>query len=323
MSAGSPGSRSKASTVGRSIFVGERERWMELERGELGHPDQGRALVAQAVVDVALVAPAPHRGGLDPVRPVRRAALLEEGACLDAVRIALQGQRPVAEVGEDRVGDPRVVVDHLALGEAALGPQHLVEVGQLEPVPVYVYFAALALLRDLDLLLELLEPEPDLAAVVGLARAWRRRPCCAVALRSGGERLALDRGQALLQRRHQVGRLGRLRLLGDGLDDLLAPRLALDQRQQLLAVLVAVLVGVELAAQRLDQLPGHLELALLELAGRSRGSRRRAPRATPPRRRTASSPSSAPCPSAGWPPGSRDFAGRSGRPRPCSSRPSP
>src|SRR6185295_7787490 len=67
-------------------------------------------------------------------------------------------------MGKDRLRDPRVVVDRFALGEAGLRPQHLVEVGELEPVPVYVYFAAFALLRDLDPALELFELERDLAA---------------------------------------------------------------------------------------------------------------------------------------------------------------
>jgi hypothetical protein len=73
-------------------------------------------------------------------------------------------------VREEHVGDPSVVVDHLALREPGLGPQHLVEVGQLEPVPVDVYLAALVLLRDRDLDLEVFERDRDLDAVEGLLR---------------------------------------------------------------------------------------------------------------------------------------------------------
>ena len=61
----------------------------------------------------------------------------------------------------------------------------------------------------------------------------------------------------------------RLRRLGlDG--DLLAVGLALDQLEHLLAVLVVVLRGLEVRRQRVDQLLGHLELAVggLEVLGR-------------------------------------------------------
>ena len=138
---------------------------MKLERRELSHPDERRAVVADAVVDLALVAPAPDRRRLDPVGAVLRAALLVEVLLRDAVGVALQRHRAAAEVRQDRVGDPRVVVDHLALGEANLGPEHLVEIRQLELVPVDVYLAALALLRDRDLDWEDFEREDDFFAV--------------------------------------------------------------------------------------------------------------------------------------------------------------
>src|SRR5690349_3590011 len=55
---------------------------------------------------------------------------------------------------------------------------------------------------------------------------------------TAAQRLGADRGEALLERGHEVRGLGRLGCLGLGLDDLLAFRLALDQRQKLFAVLV-------------------------------------------------------------------------------------
>src|SRR5947207_2706304 len=149
---------------------------MELERRELGKPDERRAVVAQAVVDLALVSPAPDRGRLDPVGSVARAALLVEEARLDAVRIALQRQRALLKVREDDVGQPGVVVDHLTLREPGRGPQHLVEVGELEPAAVDFYLAALALLRDLDLPWELLAREPDFEPDPDLARERRFWP---------------------------------------------------------------------------------------------------------------------------------------------------
>ena len=57
--------------------------------------------------------------------------------------------------------------------------------------------------------------------------------------------LTADRVQALLESGHQVRRLGRLRLLARGADHLLAGGLALEQVEQLLAVLVAIPLGLK------------------------------------------------------------------------------
>src|SRR4029078_841615 len=75
------------------------------------------------------------------------AVLLEEVLAGDAVGIADDGQRPVAEVGQQRRGDPGVVVSHLALGDPGLRVEDLVEVRDRQPAAVDLYFAALA--RDL------------------------------------------------------------------------------------------------------------------------------------------------------------------------------
>src|SRR5207253_9005331 len=80
------------------------------------------------------VALAPHGRGAHPVGPVLRAALLVEVRGVDPVGVALERERALAQVGEQRGRDPGVVVDHLALGEADLGIEDLVEVGELELV---------------------------------------------------------------------------------------------------------------------------------------------------------------------------------------------
>ena len=66
------------------------------------------------------------------------AALLEEGGIgvVDALGEAAQGQRPPLQVGDDRRRDLGVVVDDLALGEARLRVEDLVEVGELQLTPV-------------------------------------------------------------------------------------------------------------------------------------------------------------------------------------------
>src|SRR5581483_8535284 len=119
-----------------------RERGMELERGELGEPDQRGPVVAEAEVDVPGLPHADARGP-DPGRRVGGAALLEEALRLHAVGEPDQRDRPALEVGEDHVGDARVVVDRGALGEPGRGPEHLVQVGELEAAAVYRDFAPL------------------------------------------------------------------------------------------------------------------------------------------------------------------------------------
>jgi hypothetical protein len=60
----------------------------------------------------------------------REAFFSKKNGGVDAVRVALDRQRPSGEVGEQHRGDPGVVVDHLALGEPVLGVEHLAQVRQ-------------------------------------------------------------------------------------------------------------------------------------------------------------------------------------------------
>ena len=97
--------------------------------------------------------------------------------------------------------------------------------------------------------------------------------------------------EARFERGHQVEHLGRRLGLGLG-DDLLAGRLLVDELEELLAVLVVVLLRLEVAGERLDELGRHRELALADArrprpgcrASRGRRSRRRSASS----RRTAS-----------------------------------
>ena len=81
----------------------------------------------------------------------------------------------------------------------------------------------------------------------------------------GCRSLAVGLGERRFERGDEVEHLGRRLDLGLG-DDLLARRLALDEVEQLLAVLVVVLLGLELVGrERLDELARHRALALGEL----------------------------------------------------------
>ena len=71
-------------------LVRVRKRGMEFERCNLGKPHQCGQVLAEAVVHVAVVAPAPDSCRLDPRRPVLRTVLLIEELGVDAVRVALQ-----------------------------------------------------------------------------------------------------------------------------------------------------------------------------------------------------------------------------------------
>src|SRR3989442_11408688 len=101
-------------------LVAERERGVHLERGEIGEPYQRGQVLRKAVVHVAVVATAPYRRGLHPVRAVLGAVFLVEELSVDAVGISLQRQRVVVCVGEKDRRDARVVVDDLGLGEPDL-----------------------------------------------------------------------------------------------------------------------------------------------------------------------------------------------------------
>ena len=142
-----------------------RQEHVQLQAGQVGQPHERRAVLDEAEVDVARVAAAlaeapdalrPDRGGGDPVGAVVGALLLVEPLRAGPVGKAVQRQRPVGEVRKHHRRDPRVVVDHLRLGEAGLRVEDLVEVGQLELAPV-----------DLD---------RDAGGGHRLATSWRRSP---------------------------------------------------------------------------------------------------------------------------------------------------
>ena len=129
--------------------------------------------------------------------------------------------------------------------------------------------------------------------------------------------VALDRREARLERGHEVGHLLGLRRLGLH-GDLLAGGLALDQLEHLLAVLVLVLLGLEVRRERVDQLLGHLQLAVGDLEVLGLGQVVDLARARRPRRRRPSSPSSARGRTPGGSPRAAPWSGsRRARSRPC------
>jgi hypothetical protein len=108
---------------------------MQLEIGQVPDPRQAREIVHDQVVDPRRVAAAGHLRGLDPRRPVFRRALLVEELRVHAVGVALHRQRPVFQVRQQHRRDLREIIDHLALGEAGVGIEDLVEIRQPQLVP--------------------------------------------------------------------------------------------------------------------------------------------------------------------------------------------
>ena len=108
-------------------------RDMQFERGGLRQPHKGGSIAHERVV-VGMV------GMFDatPDHPLGRALvevlLKEHGPWIirgsDPVNPAFAGDRTVADVGDQRVRDSRVVVEHVGFGRARLGIHHLVKVGE-------------------------------------------------------------------------------------------------------------------------------------------------------------------------------------------------
>ena len=150
--------RRRAPSAGSAPGASESEGCSSIAASCAIQTSVGRS-VADAEVDLAGVRPGLDVGRLHPFRPVLGAALLEEGGVevVDPFREAAQGHRAAAQVGDHRRRHLGVVVDHLALGEAGLRVEHLVEVGELQLTPVDLdlrgssataYFEALALARE-------------------------------------------------------------------------------------------------------------------------------------------------------------------------------
>jgi hypothetical protein len=113
-------------------LVGVRAPGVDLERAELRERDQAGHVVDRHVLGgVALRLF--DREAADRLWRAGEHVLLEEAGLAAPLGAAHQRERPVGDVRQHPVGDHREVRDELALGEALLGEQHLVEVGQREP----------------------------------------------------------------------------------------------------------------------------------------------------------------------------------------------
>ena len=98
---------------------------MQVDDARVGDPRERRHLVDH---DVRLGLLTVIRPRLDPCRGMRRFVLAPERLSVDAVGEHLHRQRTIAQVRQHVRRHPDVVLDHVALGDAVGGPQHLVEI---------------------------------------------------------------------------------------------------------------------------------------------------------------------------------------------------
>src|SRR4029078_2186442 len=94
--------------------------------------------VDERVVDDLLLAFARRRRegrGLDPVRDGRGSLFVEEALALPAVGVALHRERPLAQMWDEGLRDVTVVGEELALRDALVRPERLVEVREAERAP--------------------------------------------------------------------------------------------------------------------------------------------------------------------------------------------
>ncbi len=105
-------------------------------RGDAGLADQveqGGQVVADRVVDGA--ARLGQLAAVDPLREVPGGVLLHDPRAVDAVGVALQHQRPAAQLRQDAAGDAAVVRGQVGLGEAVGREQLLVGPPDLDDPP--------------------------------------------------------------------------------------------------------------------------------------------------------------------------------------------
>ena len=114
--------------VGVVEVVGAHRVRVEVDAAEVDDPGEPRRVVEDDLVG----GPARRErqlGGPDPVRPVVRRPLLEEGLAGGAVDEALQRHRPAADAAQRAVGDREVVLHEVELRVARLREVDLGRVG--------------------------------------------------------------------------------------------------------------------------------------------------------------------------------------------------
>ena len=121
-------------------LVDARVPGVHVDAVHLHHPHGRRGLVHEREVDeprlaFAFARPGPELPRREPVRLALRRLLVEVRLAADAVRVALERERPVLQVRHDRRADLGVVLGEVFLRNAVSGKEHLVRAGQTHVPP--------------------------------------------------------------------------------------------------------------------------------------------------------------------------------------------
>ena len=121
-------------------LVDARVPGVHVDAVHLHHPDERRRLVHEREVDeprlaFAFARPGPELPRREPVRLALRRLLVEVRLAPDAVRVALERERPVLEVRHDRRPDLGVVLGEILLRDPVPGKEHLVRARQPHAPP--------------------------------------------------------------------------------------------------------------------------------------------------------------------------------------------
>ena len=102
---------------------------MDFEICQIARPNKRRQVVNHDVIDVRMAAVSTgNRKCPNPIRRELRRVFFIEELTADAIRKPLQCDRPVAEMRQDKVGHPNVIVDDLPLCEMRGREENLIEI---------------------------------------------------------------------------------------------------------------------------------------------------------------------------------------------------
>jgi len=108
------------------------ERGVQLQRCQVGGPDQRGKVLDDTVFHPAVIALTPDRGGGKPLGAMAGTVFLVEKHLVDPVGITLERERASGEMGDKDGSDANVVIDNLPLGKACLRVKNLIEVAERE-----------------------------------------------------------------------------------------------------------------------------------------------------------------------------------------------
>src|SRR5712664_1855207 len=99
---------------------------MKLQAGQISAPHHGGQIIDENVTDFLAAYPARHGRRLNPIGRETGRIFLVESLPADSIRKALEGDRAIFEMWKKPFRHPRVVVDHVRLGESSRRVENLI-----------------------------------------------------------------------------------------------------------------------------------------------------------------------------------------------------